>query len=154
MREKVFRHNLTSIGAPAETVEYSTDLRKINVNSRQITNIMKLCLFFTNGIGSAVSKELVDKALHFCLCIISALCYMITLAQAKTLAKMFNINFKRTPLYEWHFGLNVELEHGTKYGSLTNVTNNDLVTTARIVIAHLKESPRYYKYLREMQDSF
>lgn len=70
------------------------------------------------------------------------------------LANMFGVNYKRTPLKEWHFGLNVELEHGTKYGKTTNITNNDLVTTARIVLAHLKESPRYYKYLQEMQANF
>lgn len=63
MREKVFRHNLVAIGAPDDTVEYSTVLKSRNANGRQITNIMKLCLLFTNGAGPSVSRELVDKAM-------------------------------------------------------------------------------------------
>ena len=35
------------------------------------------------------------------------------------------------------------MEHGL-IDPLTNVTNNDLLTTAKIALAHLKEFPNYY----------
>ena len=40
-------------------------------------------------------------------------------------------------------GINIELEHG--YVDLkTNVTDNDLLKTAKIALAHLNEYPNYY----------
>lgn len=72
--------------------------------------------------------------------------------QAKKLGKYFDIDFEIVSFDEWHYGLNVELEHGHKLGSLTNITNNSLKITARIVIAHLLEDHRYYFFLRKMED--
>jgi hypothetical protein len=43
-------------------------------------------------------------------------------------------------------GLDVELEHGTRYPE-ANVTNNHPLITGRIVVAHLKESMDYYRRL-------
>ncbi|MFA6449916.1 MAG: DUF5661 family protein [bacterium] len=43
-------------------------------------------------------------------------------------------------------GLEVELEHGTRFPE-ANVTNNHPVLTGKIVIAHLKETLDYYKRL-------
>lgn len=43
-------------------------------------------------------------------------------------------------------GLEVELEHGTRFGD-ANVTNNHPILTGKIVLAHLKESMDYYKRL-------
>jgi hypothetical protein len=43
-------------------------------------------------------------------------------------------------------GLQVELEHGTRFPD-ANVTNNHPVLTGKIVLAHLKESLLYYKRL-------
>lgn len=40
-------------------------------------------------------------------------------------------------------GINIELEHGI-VNSLTNVTNNDLLITGKIALAHLMEYPNYY----------
>jgi hypothetical protein len=73
-------------------------------------------------------------------------------SQAERLGKHFQINFEVVPFEEWHHGLNVELEHGSKFVSLTNVTNNALKQTAKIVMAHLIEDPRYYHYLKKMED--
>lgn len=78
----------------------------------------------------------------------------ITLKDARMLAGKFGIDLRKIPLSEWHYALNVELEHGTKYGKVTNITNNDLDMTARIAIAHLHENIRYYKYLQQMQSRF
>lgn len=75
----------------------------------------------------------------------------ITKKQAKRLGTLFTINFDIVPFDEWHDGLNIELEHGTKFGNLTNVTENHLKQTARIVVAHLIEDPRYYYFLKKME---
>lgn len=50
-------------------------------------------------------------------------------------------------------GMNVELEHG-KEDSQTNVTNDDPLLTAKIALRHLKESPKYYALLKEMEKKF
>ncbi|MFB0552034.1 MAG: DUF5661 family protein, partial [Phycisphaerae bacterium] len=41
-------------------------------------------------------------------------------------------------------GLEVELEHGTRFDD-ANVTNNHPILTGKIVIAHLKETMDYYR---------
>jgi hypothetical protein len=76
----------------------------------------------------------------------------ITKQQAKDLGEHFKINFNIVPFEEWHHGLKVELEHGSKFGQLTNVTKNALDKTAKIAIAHLIEDPRYYHYLKKMEE--
>lgn len=43
-------------------------------------------------------------------------------------------------------GLQIELEHGTRFAD-ANITNNHPVLTGKIVLAHLKESLLYYKRL-------
>jgi hypothetical protein len=40
--------------------------------------------------------------------------------------------------------LEVELEHGTRFGD-ANVTNNHPILTGKIVLAHLKETMDYYE---------
>jgi len=72
---------------------------------------------------------------------------------AKVLGKEFEINYKVVPFKEWHYSLNVELEHGSKFGILTNITNDSYEMTAKIAIAHLLEDPRYYYYLKKMEAS-
>ncbi len=49
-------------------------------------------------------------------------------------------------LDEFRAGLDVELEHGTRFSD-ANVTNNHPIITGMIVLAHLKESLDYYKLL-------
>jgi hypothetical protein len=44
--------------------------------------------------------------------------------------------------------MNVELEHGS-IDKRTNVTNNDLILTGKIALAHLYELPYYYKRLKK-----
>jgi hypothetical protein len=68
------------------------------------------------------------------------------------LAKKYNINLDVLDIEDWYYGLNVELEHGSKFSKLTNITNNNIELTAKIVIAHLIESPRYYRFLRKLED--
>jgi hypothetical protein len=50
------------------------------------------------------------------------------------------------PLETFRQGLEVELEHGTRFDD-ANVTNNHPLLTGKIVLAHLKESMDYYARL-------
>ncbi|MDA3797745.1 MAG: hypothetical protein PF692_01545, partial [Kiritimatiellae bacterium] len=45
---------------------------------------------------------------------------------------------------EFRKGLEVELEHGTRFED-ANVTNNHPILTGKIVLAHLKETMDYYQ---------
>ena len=56
---------------------------------------------------------------------------------------ILGIEFNDYTEEEFLDGMNIELEHGMK-NYLTNVTNDDVVTTAKIVLAHLNEYPNYY----------
>lgn len=47
-------------------------------------------------------------------------------------------------------GMEVELEHGTRYPDL-NVTDDDPVVSAKIALAHLREYPDYYTRLAVME---
>lgn len=47
-------------------------------------------------------------------------------------------------------GMTVELEHGRR-DPLTDVTNDDPLTTAKIAIAHLRELSDYYDRLARME---
>ena len=54
-----------------------------------------------------------------------------------------NIDFTKFSLSDFITGINIELEHGL-IDPLTNVTNNNLLLTAKIALAHLNEFPNYY----------
>ena len=58
-------------------------------------------------------------------------------------AKYLNIDFSKFTLEDFITGINIELEHGL-INPLTNVTNNNLLMTAKIALAHLNEFPNYY----------
>lgn len=51
---------------------------------------------------------------------------------------------------QFRMGLSVELEHG-RHDSLTNVTDDDEITTGKIAWAHLNEFPDYYTRLARME---
>ena len=64
--------------------------------------------------------------------------------EASTILNMVNTQGMDIPLDEFRKGLDVELEHGTRYED-ANVTNNHPILTGKIVLAHLKETMDYYK---------
>ena len=68
---------------------------------------------------------------------------MFNLRDAYYAAKKLGITFDKFTIEEFLDGINIELEHGT-INPLTNVTNNNLITTAKIALAHLNEFPNYY----------
>jgi DNA-directed RNA polymerase alpha subunit len=51
---------------------------------------------------------------------------------------------------QFRMGLDVELEHGTQDPE-TNVTDDDVIVTAKIARAHLNEFPDYYSRLAAME---
>lgn len=84
---------------------------------------------------------------------------MYTINDVLKVAKILNIDFTKFSLEDFITGINIEFEHGL-INPLTNVTNNDLLTTSKIALAHLNEYPDYYnknyglpafeKYLKEI----
>ena len=64
--------------------------------------------------------------------------------EAATILSLVNTKKMAIPLEDFRVGLEVELEHGTRFSD-ANVTNNHPLLTGKIVIAHLKETMDYYK---------
>ena len=68
---------------------------------------------------------------------------MYNLEDVYNVASLLNIKFDKFTPYELLEGINIELEHG-KVNPATNVTNDDLILTTKIALAHLNEFPNYY----------
>jgi len=63
--------------------------------------------------------------------------------EAATILNIVNTKGMDISLKTFRQGLEVELEHGTRFDD-ANVTNNHPILTGKIVIAHLKETMDYY----------
>lgn len=70
--------------------------------------------------------------------------------EAKWAGEQLGIDWNAFDLEQFRMGLEVELEHGL-IDPVTNVTGDDLVLTAKIALAHLKEIPDYYTRLKKME---
>lgn len=68
---------------------------------------------------------------------------MYQLKDARYAANVLGVTFDLFTEEEFLDGINIELEHGV-ISPKTNVTNNDLIKTAKIALAHLNEFPNYY----------
>ena len=68
---------------------------------------------------------------------------MFSIKDAFKVAEILDIKFDKFPPEDLLRGLNIELEHGL-INKGTNVTNDDLLLTAKIALAHLREFPNYY----------
>ncbi len=58
-------------------------------------------------------------------------------------ARTLGITFDKFSCEDFLRGINIELEHGT-IDPKTNVTNDDLIITSKIALAHLNEHSNYY----------
>jgi hypothetical protein len=67
----------------------------------------------------------------------------VTIEEASIILKIVNTRQMDISLEEFRKGLEVELEHGTRFED-ANVTNNHPILTGKIVLAHLKEMIDYY----------
>lgn len=68
---------------------------------------------------------------------------MFTLEDAVWFINEMGITLDKFSIQDLVTGLNIELEHGY-VNPVTNVTNNDLLLTGKIALAHLMEYPNYY----------
>ena len=68
---------------------------------------------------------------------------MFNMNDAIYAANILGVTFDKYTIEEFLDGINIELEHGL-INPKTNVTNNDLIITAKIALAHLNEFPNYY----------
>jgi hypothetical protein len=77
-----------------------------------------------------------------------------TLEDAQKIADAVGVDFEDADfdLDQFHMGLHVELEHGTRDPE-TNVTGDDPVLTGKIALAHLNEFPDYYTRLGKLEEA-
>jgi hypothetical protein len=77
---------------------------------------------------------------------------VFTAEQARAAGEEIGIDWatSRFDVEQFRMGMDVELEHGTQDHE-TNVTDDDVVTTAKIARAHLNEFPDYYSRLAVME---
>ena len=68
---------------------------------------------------------------------------MYSLDDALYASKVLGIKFDKFTIEEFLNGINIESEHG-KINPSTNVTNDDIILTSKIALAHLNEYPNYY----------
>ena len=80
---------------------------------------------------------------------------MFNINDAYYVANVLGVKFDKFTPEEFLEGLNIEAEHGS-INPITNVTNNDLILTAKIALAHLNEFPNYYNktYGLKMYEEF
>ncbi len=75
---------------------------------------------------------------------------VFTAAQAKQYGEKLGIDWSKFDVEQFRMGMDVELEHGTR-DAHTNVTDDDILVTAKIALAHLNEFPDYYTRLEKME---
>lgn len=74
-----------------------------------------------------------------------------TNVEAKEIGEELGIMWDKFDLDQFRRGMDVELEHGLT-GLVTNVTDDDPLTTGKIAYAHLNEFPDYYDRLDKMEE--
>jgi hypothetical protein len=74
----------------------------------------------------------------------------ISAEEARKIGEELGILWDKFDIDQFRRGVNVEFEHGT-IDPETNVTNDDLLTTGKIALAHLREFPDYYDRLDKME---
>lgn len=70
----------------------------------------------------------------------------VTVREAETILAELETGNMKISVENFRVGLEVELEHGIRFPE-ANVTNNHPILTAKIVLAHFKESLDYYQRL-------
>ena len=74
----------------------------------------------------------------------------ITEKEAKEIGERLGIMWDKFDVAQYRRGMEVELEHGL-HDPVTNVTDDDLLVTGKIALAHLNEFPDYYIRLEKME---
>ena len=76
---------------------------------------------------------------------------LFTTEEARRIGDVVGVDWTKIPLEQFRQGLAVELEHGS-HDPQTDVTNDDVITTGKIALAHLKEFPDYYDRLAKLEN--
>jgi hypothetical protein len=74
----------------------------------------------------------------------------ISVEDARWIGEELGVDWRVLSIDEFRHGMEVELEHGRR-NRVTNVTNDDLLMTGKIALAHLAEFPDYYQRLAKME---
>jgi hypothetical protein len=74
-----------------------------------------------------------------------------TTEQVRQIGEQLGVDWTRIDVEQFRMGLEVELEHGRRDPS-TNVTDDDLMMTGKIALAHLNEFGDYYTRLAAMEE--
>lgn len=74
----------------------------------------------------------------------------LTIEDAKRTGNQLSVNWVKIDPEQFMKGLIVEMEHGL-IDPVTNITNNNLLLTGKIALAHLNEFPDYYDRLEIME---
>lgn len=75
---------------------------------------------------------------------------VFTPEKAKEIGEALGVDWTKFDVEQFRIGMDVELEHG-KENSVTNVTDDDPLTTGKIALAHLNEFPDYYTRLLKLE---
>ena len=75
----------------------------------------------------------------------------ISSEQAKKIGEELGVDWSKFNIQQFKKGMTVELEHGKRYAA-TNVTDDDLLFTGKIALAHLNEFSDYYIRLEKMEE--
>lgn len=73
-----------------------------------------------------------------------------TSEEAKEIGEKLGVVWEDFDVEQFRMGINVELEHGTR-DHITNVSDDDPLTTGKIALAHLNEFSDYYDRLEKME---
>ncbi len=75
----------------------------------------------------------------------------LTLQKAKEIGDEIGVDWDLVDLGEFYQGIKEEMEHGSEYGSVTKVHDDDYATAGRIAYAHLIEVVDYYQRLEKLE---
>lgn len=70
--------------------------------------------------------------------------------EAKWIGEQLGLDWNKYDFEQFRMGLETELEHGS-VNPVTNITDDNLLMTAKIAMAHLNEIPDYYTRLKKME---
>lgn len=101
-----------------------------------------LANYFSIALDAQLMKQVQEEA--------NAVSEAEAIAAAQEVGLLVESLDRRNGLLWWRFGIAVELEHGLA-NIVTNVTNNDILITAKIALAHIREFPDYYQRLAVME---
>ena len=73
-----------------------------------------------------------------------------SIEEAKAVGNQLEVDWTQTDPEQFRIGLAIELEHGG-VDPKTNVTNDNLILTGKIALAHLNEYPDYYTRLQHLE---